>query len=596
MKLSKIYANDASFKTILFNDGVNIIIGRITHPDEKSSDHNIGKSMLVKIIDFLLLKDYKYGGFLAGDRFEHYEFYLEIKLNDGSYVTIKRSLKDIKRVAFVKHQNRDQDFNGYTEWEIYPIRGTAKGVVYGIDVLQEMLAFDVFQDNKYRKVLGYFLRRQEDYSNPFQLQKNIRNKDNVWKPIMFELLGYDQKLLDNIYAVTDRIKNLSDDISSIKSKYQIDDGNLDAIRNQKDVLEGHIDELSRCVEKFDFYIKEAQISKELIDNIEKQIANYNMQIYNLKSEINMINESLQTSEIYSYDDVFELFNDVRVYFPEQLKHSYEELIEFNNSIVYERANKLAELLKEKEARVAEIDEHLKTLNAERVDSLEKLQQVETFQKFKDSQAEIAMLNANLADVNKKIEMIERIVVKRKEMVTEKTQLSLLKEELSKLVQDSTARGMQIKTTFAKYFKEIVGEDVRLVFEFPKTDDAANINFIIKTFDNRGNETQRGDGYTYKKEICACMDLAILMSYLDKSFFRFVLHDGILDGDDRRIASSYLDLVRRLCDNGIQCIITMIDSVVPLNDDGSKYHLQSGELVLELNDNPDGHGTLFGFKF
>ncbi|MDE6434448.1 MAG: DUF2326 domain-containing protein, partial [Lachnospiraceae bacterium] len=553
-------------------------------------------SMLVKIIDFLLLKDYKNGGFLSGERFSHYEFFLEIKLNKGGYVTIKRSLKDIKHVAFVKHKDRNQNFNGYADWEVYPIYGTAKGVTYGIDVLQEMLAFDVFQDNKYRKVLGYFLRRQEDYSNPFQLQKNIRNKDNVWKPILFELLGYNQKLLDNIYAVTEKIKRISDEISILKSKYQIDDSGLDAIRNQKELLEGNIDELSGRVEKFDFYMKEAQISKELIDNIERQIANYNMQIYNLKSEIKMINESLQDSETYSYDNVFELFNDVKLFFPEQLKHSYEELIDFNNKIITERTNILHEKLKEKEVLVVEIDENLKRLNTKRMESLGKLQQVETFQKFKDSHAEIAMLNSNLAEVNKKIEMIESIIGKRRERDSEKAQLSILKEELSKLVENSTERGIHIKSMFAKYFKEIVGEDVRLVFALPKSDDAANINFEIKTFDNRGNETQRGEGYTYKKEICACMDLAILMSYLDKSFFRFVLHDGILDGDDRRIASAYLDLVRRLCDDGIQCIITMIDSVVPLNEDGSKYQLQSGELVLELNDNPDGHGTLFGFKF
>ena len=56
MKLSKLYTNKDSFKTIDFNDGVNIIIGRIDFPKEKISNaHNLGKTIIVRLVDYLLL-------------------------------------------------------------------------------------------------------------------------------------------------------------------------------------------------------------------------------------------------------------------------------------------------------------------------------------------------------------------------------------------------------------------------------------------------------------------------------------------------------------------------------------------------------------
>ena len=57
MKLSKLYSNKENFKEIEFNEGVNIILGKIKNPDNINVNcHNLGKSTLVKIIDFMLLK------------------------------------------------------------------------------------------------------------------------------------------------------------------------------------------------------------------------------------------------------------------------------------------------------------------------------------------------------------------------------------------------------------------------------------------------------------------------------------------------------------------------------------------------------------
>lgn len=56
MKLVKIYANKP-FKGTRFNPGFNVILGEIREKKKLDKDsHNLGKSLIIDVIDFLLLK------------------------------------------------------------------------------------------------------------------------------------------------------------------------------------------------------------------------------------------------------------------------------------------------------------------------------------------------------------------------------------------------------------------------------------------------------------------------------------------------------------------------------------------------------------
>jgi len=61
MKLCKIYSNDETqFHNIEFQDGLNVILAEITDRSKTDKDtHNLGKTLLISLIDFLLLKQIK---------------------------------------------------------------------------------------------------------------------------------------------------------------------------------------------------------------------------------------------------------------------------------------------------------------------------------------------------------------------------------------------------------------------------------------------------------------------------------------------------------------------------------------------------------
>ncbi|MBQ8357748.1 MAG: DUF2326 domain-containing protein [Clostridia bacterium] len=592
MKLSKLYSNKNNFKEISFNEGINIILGKIKNPDNVNVNcHNLGKSTLVKIIDFMLLKKLPSNSFLKDRKFRDYIFFLEIQINDGRYVTIRRAVNSTK-VSLKVHSLGKQNFIDETDWDFLDY--TIDGKHSAIKELQNLLQFDILNDVKYRNTLTYFLRAQEDYRNPFQLSKYFKNKDSDWKPFLFELLGYDGQLLEQIYTLHEDIQNIESEITQLQKHYDASPEEIDKIKGLKEVIQKQIDELAEAAENFDFYLEEANISKEIIDDIETQIAQLNVQRYQVESKIRDINEAIESNALYDYEEVYSLYEEMGIHFSKELKCSFDDLLAFNEKISRERLDKLNESLQQKQISLNNINEQLSALNIRRIDLLKKLRELESFEKYKDVQQKIVELNIKKSKIEEQLSAIRSIRDLQIEKQKKNSSLDELKSEIEKLIDIATDKAREIKSYFSAYVKDIIGCSGMLNI---KTLSTGNIEFQYNTYDDKGNSTYEKDGHTYLKEICACVDLAILSSYSANSFYKFVLHDGCVDGDDFRIATAYLSLTRKLAaEKGLQIILTIIENDVTNKTTGNVFGITEDEIVLELNDNADGSGKLFGFTY
>ncbi|MGY0408279.1 MAG: DUF2326 domain-containing protein, partial [Polaribacter sp.] len=64
-------------------------------------------------------------------------------------------------------------------------------------------------------------------------------------------------------------------------------------------------------------------------------------------------------------------------------------------------------------------------------------------------------------------------------------------------------------------------------------------------------------------------------------YKFVYHDGVLEGLDDRIKIRYINLVKRVCDEyNLQYILTLIDSDLPKNQ---LDLIKEDEVSLKLHD-------------
>ncbi len=99
------------------------------------------------------------------------------------------------------------------------------------------------------------------------------------------------------------------------------------------------------------------------------------------------------------------------------------------------------------------------------------------------------------------------------------------------------------------------------------------------------------GFTYRKLLCIAFDMAILKARLPNNFPRFVYHDGVFESLDDRKKENLLAVIRRYASEGIQPIITLIDSDLPARPANSEPVFTSHEIVLTLHDEGD-QGRLF----
>ncbi len=88
-----------------------------------------------------------------------------------------------------------------------------------------------------------------------------------------------------------------------------------------------------------------------------------------------------------------------------------------------------------------------------------------------------------------------------------------------------------------------------------------------------------------------MDLAVLRAHLEVEFPRFVFHDGVLESLDDRKKENLLVVIREYDDLGLQPIITLIDSDLPLRAGDENAVFEDDEIVLLLHDE-GADGRLF----
>lgn len=590
MKLSRLYSNDPRFKSIKFKDGLNVIFGHVT--EEKARDaHNLGKSALVHLIDFMLLKEVKKGNYFYNKRhiFKEHTFYLEIELNNGDFLTIRRSFENITRVDFkiLKYSTLLLDCE---EWDYKDvvINSQSKSTIPATTILNQKLNFDILQNFDYRKLVGYFIRTQNDYNDVFKLSKYTNSTDDVWKPFIFELLGFDSSLLLERYKCFNEIEKLNNKIRSLESYYNISD--IDRINGQIDILKRDKEILEKDLDSFNFYLNEKQISEELIKEIENESSELHVIEYNLKSDIQLIENSLNTNEFLDFDYIRNLFNEVKIYFPDQLEKSYEDLVDFNKSLIQDRKVHLTKLLKDKKKQLKSVDERLKILGKKRSEILSVLQDDDVINKYKQLRSKLIEKERAIQNLETQKDIIMNTIKEISVLAEKKRELEEINQEILLEIEKGNKVLNDIRFLFKSYFEKITGKNGIIDISINST---SNVEFNAGIITNNGVLTHEDEGFSYRKMLCICFDLAILSYYSNRSFFKFLYHDGPFEALHDNRKDAYVEFIKEYCsENEVQYIISVIDS--DISDE--KLNLIKDDIVCKLYQDEKGKGALFGFRY
>lgn len=589
MRLSRLYCNDSRFHDISFNGGLNVVLGRVNKRDEIQKDsHNLGKSTLIEVLDFMLLKNIDKHHFFKkySPLFDNHIFYLEIQLNNGKFLTIRRSVSEPTRICF-KSSEATLTCTEDTIWDKSNV-ALAKAITY----LNDQLAFDVLPDWSYRKTVSFFLRTQKDYINVFQLGKFINGKHKEWKPVVFELLGYDSVALRRKYKLDDRLEELRSKSSAISVEMSVNADDYDKVKSALALRVSERDEMQQRVDAFSFYSEEQQITQNLVDEIERNISELNSRHYALSYDLERVKSSIANLPSFDLEQLRQIYEEVNVYFPDNLAHSFDDLYQFNVKVTRERNQYLREQAQIIEDELRSIRQRLQELDQQRRDALAALQDRDTFHKFKNYQKKLAQLEGEVSRLEVQLRNVDVMSVLSDEIEkVQQEQKEISKEITNQIKNQDGDISNTIKRCFNEIFKTVFGVSALL---YVRTNSTGNVDFFTDVApDENADATAEAYGNTYKKMLCVAFDLAVLATYSAKSFFRFVYHDGVFEGLDNRKKELFVQVARDFCQRyNLQYIFSSIEDDVPQK---ILAIFSETEQILTLNDQDDS-GKLFGFSF
>ena len=588
MKLSRLYSNDARFHSIVFNEGLNVVLGKVTRRYDMLRDsHNLGKSSLIEVLDFMMLKELKTDSFFKkyAKTFSSHIFYLELILDDTKYLTIRRAVANPNNISFISSE-ASCECNENTKWDVTLPLTKSK------DYLNKQLAFNVLTGVNYRATVSFCLRTQKDYNNVFQLSKNVKGKQKNWKPVVFELLGYGPENLIEKYDLDKQLEDLELSAKSISSEMSISADDYDRIQSVLALKKTERDEVQGQIDAFNFYASERSINQHLVEDIETQIAELNSREYSLTFDFEKMKQSLKSVPMFDIEQLKQIYAEVKIYFPDNIAHSYEDLLQFNIKVTQERNKYLREQMEVLDEEIKNVRIQLNELNGQRNQALGYLQEKDTFHKFKQHQKHLSQIEGEISRLElqlKNIDIVSGINEKADELKLKLKKVS--KELVGEVKKPASQVTSSIKRYFNEIFKAVFGVSALL---YVKTNNNSNVEFCTDVAPNEDAEaTAESNGDTYYKLLCAAFDLAVIATYSKCSYFRFVYHDGILEGLDNRKKELYIQVIRQYCSRyGLQYIFSTIEDDVP---ESILDKFTTEEKCLELNDSDDS-GKLFGFSF
>ncbi|MCY0150702.1 DUF2326 domain-containing protein [Hoeflea sp. G2-23] len=597
MQLSRLYSNLPDILSpVVFNHGadanrLNVVLGEVKHPKDRRKDsHNLGKTTLLHVIDFMMLKGWSQESFLHRhrDRFSDFVFFLEIALNSGGYATIRRSVVAPTRIALSRHEDPDADFSATADdvWDHPDLP-----IDEAIKLLDAWLDLRALKPYDYRKAITYFLRSQGDWSDELQLQKFQAGRDLHWKPFVAHLFGFNQKPIVRKYELDELIQKLQEKQGEQQAEVQFREEDLPKLTAELGVLQQHVEDLEEQLDAFRFDDEERRLIRDLVETIETEIASLNQQIYDARYDIGQIDSSLSHKDKFDLEDVQSIFDDAKLHFPTQLKKQYSELVEFKKKVTQERNAALRKRRKELEDELSAAEGRKASLDAQRAQRLKVLRSTDTFDKFKALQKDVTEQRAQLVYLGEQRKKLEAVVETARQVREAERDRGRVVDEIKTMLAKPTIIYERFTRIFNDYCQKVLNHEGLFFFQV-NSNNNLDYKISLGLAGQKGVASSQGEGTSYKKLICALFDLALLRVYEDIPFFHFVYHDGMFEALDDRKKLAFLDVVReQVSHRKLQYIMTVIASDLPRDSKGKLVAFGDDETILRLDDSGQA-GRLF----
>ena len=562
--LIRIYSDTNLIDAVPFHNGINIILGKYSEDKEARGINGIGKSTLVRLIDFTLLSgkaekrfNQKKYDFLRDD--EH-TITLEFQIQGQKYF-IKRGFADTKKIFF---GIRPDVLNEYEKSEMPKV---LEGIFFPTENNEVF-----FEGKRYGTLMEFFVKddlqsqQRADPLNFVSYNANAREKALY----NFYLLNLPTKTLLKYNEVSSEYEKYNNTVKSLSEKIKADTGkDIQEFRTERLKIEKDISAIENSLKEYNFLDNHKEIEQKL-NQVISEINEQSVIYHNANRKLEKLKSSYSDVSSIDLAKIQKLYNETISTFGNFVKKNLDEVIDFKKQLL---ANRNKYLIEEEKKLQSSIDQSLKQLeksekNRSQLFSLLKergaLDRIEsTYERLVN---EKTLLERNTSIV-REIDEIEEILGNsniviaelKRDMLSELNKQQPYIDELRLLFQQILENAIYLDEDFDNsYF------NIPLNSTTPRNQLPFKINLEIPKADALGQE---------RLKIVAYDLMVFLKSRIDnRNIPDFLLHDGVFHAISNKTITNVLNYMFQKSNelHNFQYILTFNEDEIDLSRDENKF--------------------------
>ncbi|MES2267050.1 MAG: DUF2326 domain-containing protein [Bacteroidota bacterium] len=579
--LIRIYSDTNLIDAVPFHNGINIILGKYSEDKEARGINGIGKSTLVRLVDFTLLSgkaekrfSQKKYDFL---RDEEHTITLEFEIQEQKYF-IKRSFADTKKVFFGK---RPDVLDEYEKSEMPKV---LEGIFFPTESNEVF-----FEGKRYGTLMEFFVKddlqnqQRADPLNFVSYNANAREKALY----NFYLLNLPTKTLLKYNEVSSEYENYSKTVKTLSEKIKADTGkDIQEFRTERLKIEKDITTLENSLKEYNFLANHAEIEQKL-NHVISEINDHSIIYHNTNRKLEKLKSSYSDVSTIDLDKIQKLYNETLSTFGNFVKKSLDEVIDFKKQLLANRNKYLLEEEKKLQTTINQTFKQLEKLEKNRSQLFSLLKERGALDRIESTYEKLVnektLLERNTSIV-REIDDIEEILGNsniviaelKRDIVSELNKQQTYLDELRLLFQQILENAIYLDEEFDNsYF------NITLNSTSPRNQLPFKISLEIPKADALGQE---------RLKIVAYDLMVFLKSRIDKrNFPDFLVHDGVFHAISNKTISNVLNYMFQKSNelHNFQYLLTFNEDEINLSADENKFgkvdFIWSKQVIAEYSD-------------
>lgn len=574
--IKKISSSLTTFKTLKFKSGLNILLAE-KHETSGAKDtrNGTGKTSFIELLHYLL-----------SERRNPNDDFHKLELAGAQYEAI--IVENGTEYTVAKKSGAAQDELKLNGQDIAPadLRANLALSWFGLNTETTSQKYSP----KFGALLAYFARKERN--GGFASAVLNSSAQQAWdsQVNLSYLLGFDWRLPQKLQLKKDQKKDADTLAKMIKSGY-LTDGSLDIKKMQArlDLLDNEIE--TKRAEVTSATVVDGYRSHELTAN------ELSIQIRNL-SEANLedldlcqnIDDALAEVEDANIADVRSLYEQVGIFFSEQVKKRFEQVQSFHKQVSKNRETHLRTEKKNAQNRLAKRKQEILRLQKMLSEKLQLLRSGIAIERLTYLQSDLNRLEAEQADLKQQIPKFQNVADDQKQ----------LKREIDDLV-DLIGHDVAEREKPRKFAVQVFAETSKFLYDEPGQLVIGRSSGVAGLSIETDIVGKKSGGKNHMQVFC--FDWLLVEASLKQDRFPgFLIHDShIFDGVDGRQIALALQFAQQKCESlGIQYVVAMnSDDLQKIKmevtgDDEGEFDPYDYVMSTKLTDEPGG--GLFGIRF